>query len=161
MVGSGGELTSPLLMVRSQAGPMWVKAVCRLLFLYFLKDSLKDLPKKVATKVILPIFTPENNGADKTEKPGPTTWTDAPVENQQGAPTSAEKAYHCDSRWVDNDGNGTGSVTQADIDDEICVLMEYTTCFKSGASCLGPPLADAVRIDVRESPPKSTCAWCV
>ena len=30
----------------------------------------------VPTKLLLPIFTPQNDGADGTEKPGATTWTE-------------------------------------------------------------------------------------
>ena len=31
---------------------------------------------KIPTKIILPIFTPQNDGADATEKPGDTKWTE-------------------------------------------------------------------------------------
>ena len=31
------------------------------------------------TKISLPIFTPESDGSDKTEKPGATVWTEGPA----------------------------------------------------------------------------------
>ena len=62
--------------------------------------------KKVATKVILPIFTPANEGAD-----GLSTWT-------EGHDDVAEQltASHCDK-------------------DEVCTPMKYKGCYSSGRAC--------------------------
>jgi len=62
--------------------------------------------KKAATKVILPIFTPANEGAD-----GLSTWT-------EGHDDVAEQltASHCDK-------------------DEVCTPMKYKGCYSSGRAC--------------------------
>jgi len=62
--------------------------------------------KKVATKVIVPIFTPANEGAD-----GLSTWTEghADVANQL-------MASHCDK-------------------DEVCTDKKYRGCYSSGRAC--------------------------
>jgi len=117
----------------------------------------------IPTKVILPMFAPDNDGADKDPEPAATTvagatltWTEgwvACTADDCGADTcdadaiaeckasnmrwgySPNTAYHCDSRWTDKDGTGVGSVTDDDIADGICVKKEYTSCYKSGAAC--------------------------
>jgi len=80
----------------------------------------------VPTKIILPIFTPENDGADKTDK----TWTEGWVEGGDGTGrnplTTKKQAYKCDSSWVEGD---------AVDNNDACVLTDYTTCYSGGSAC--------------------------
>jgi len=148
-----------------------------------IEDAFKAPGKSIPTKIILPMFAPDNDGADKDPEPGATpvtgatlTWTEGFVActaddcgadtcdataitvckasnmlwdgyatgvparehvDTPGADTFQNQAFHCDSRWVDEDDDGVGSVTEADKADPnpICKKKPYTSCYKSGASC--------------------------
>jgi hypothetical protein len=87
------------------------------------------------TKLILPIFTPQNDGADRTIFPGATTWTEGTwvvngviTADARNPLTTKNKAYHCTKAWKDTD-------TTAVEDHPACSLMAYRSCYAAGASC--------------------------
>jgi hypothetical protein len=89
----------------------------------------------VPTKIILPIFTPQNDGADRTITPGATTWTegtrlvnDAIAANARNPLTAKNSAYHCTKEWKVTDTTPVES-------HPACTLMEYHSCYAAGASC--------------------------
>jgi hypothetical protein len=92
----------------------------------------------VPTKIILPIFSPGNDGADKTVDPGSggTTWTEGYVatvadRGDRNPLTSKNEAYHCDSSWQENDP----------VAPPACQKKTYHKCYRGGSVC---PLDHAV-----------------
>jgi hypothetical protein len=93
--------------------------------------TTSDIP----TKIILPIFTPLNDGADRTLTPGATTWTEgtrvvdgAIAANARNPLTAKNSAYHCTKEWKVTDTTPVES-------HPACSLMEYRGCYAAGASC--------------------------
>jgi len=82
---------------------------------------------KIPTKIILPIFTPQNDGADATEKPGDTKWTEGfeTVTSDRNPLSTKNSAYHCDSSWVEGDA----------VAPPKCQPKPYATCYRSGSAC--------------------------
>jgi hypothetical protein len=70
---------------------------------------------KVATKVVLPIFTP-----DAVTMDGVTTWTEGKV-----AEADQLSAWHCDSSWKHGDP----------VQEPACTLKKYKGCYSSGRAC--------------------------
>jgi hypothetical protein len=89
----------------------------------------------IPTKIILPVFTPANDGADRTLKPGATTWTEgtrvvngAIAKDDRNPLEAKNSAYHCTQGWKDTDTLPVES-------HPACSLMEYHSCYAAGASC--------------------------
>merc|ERR1719321_428358 len=92
-----------------------------------LKGAITAAAESVPTKVILPIFGPNSDGADKTSEPGATTWTEGYEETatDRNPLTAKNEAYQCDSRWKEGDA----------VQEPACVKKPYSKCYAGGSAC--------------------------